>query len=235
MAIVITDITGKDGDHMTAENNTPTSPPQGPHQQPRWAWWVVGIVVPVVGILVTVLLSRQGSSNDDKGDTGAGGAGSVQSAPTTPGSGTSPSSDSAEEGPAKSAPAGRVRFGPAVVDADTTNSGSYIELDTSPPIVSGTDIKGGDIIFGASHGDPNLFVPRSASNLAPLPASGTAPTAEECAESVDRNGTYTAEVKRGDRFCLLTDEGRIAYLRVVTAPSSGTGKLDVTVWETPDA
>ncbi|MER7566132.1 hypothetical protein ABTZ93_24655 [Streptomyces sp. NPDC097941] len=220
---------------MTAENNTPTSPPQGPHQQPRWAWWVVGIVVPVVGILVTVLLSRQGSSNDDKGDTGAGGAGSVQSAPTTPGSGTSPSSDSAEEGPAKSAPAGRVRFGPAVVDADTTNSGSYIELDTSPPIVSGTDIKGGDIIFGASHGDPNLFVPRSASNLAPLPASGTAPTAEECAESVDRNGTYTAEVKRGDRFCLLTDEGRIAYLRVVTAPSSGTGKLDVTVWETPDA
>ncbi|MFG2459053.1 hypothetical protein ACGFWE_18575 [Streptomyces sp. NPDC048523] len=220
---------------MTAENNTPTSPPQGPHQQPRWAWWVVGIVVPVVGILVTVLLSRQGSSNDDKGDTGAGGAGSVQSAPTTPGSGTSPSSDSAEEGPAKSAPAGRVRFGPAVVDADTTNSGSYIELDTSPPIVSGTDIKGGDIIFGASHGDPNLFVPRSASNLAPLPASGTAPTAEECAESVDRNGTYTAEVKRGERFCLLTDEGRIAYLRVVTAPSSGTGKLDVTVWETPDA
>ncbi|WP_328750164.1 hypothetical protein OHT57_31955 [Streptomyces sp. NBC_00285] len=215
---------------MTAEHTAPTSPPQGPHQQPRWAWWVVGIVVPVAGILVTVLLSNPGSSGDDKSDKGAGVAGSVRSEPTT-----SSSSASSGRQPASGAPAGRVRFGPAVVDADTTNSGSYIELDTSQPIVSGTDIKGGDIIFGASIGDPNLFVPGSASNLARMPASGAAPTAEECAESVDRNDTYTANVKRGDRFCLRTDEGRVAYLRVVTAPSSGTGKLDVTVWETPDA
>jgi hypothetical protein len=182
-----------------------------------------------------VLLNGLGSSNDDKGDEGAGVAGSVRSGPTASAPTTPTSSDSVGKQPAKSAPAGRVRFGPAVVEADTTNSGSYIELDSPRPIVSGTEIKGGDIIFGASIGDPNLFVPRSASNLAPLPASGAAPSAEECAESVDRNHTYTSEVKRGDRFCLLTDEGRVAYLRVVTAPSSGTGKLDVTVWETPDA
>lgn len=239
---MITDITGKDGEHMTADNTAPTSPPQGPHQpphqqphqQPRWAWWVVGIVVPVVGILITVLLNGSGPSNDDKGDAGAAG-GSVRSAPTPSAPTAPPSSASTGEQPAKNAPADRVRFGPAIVAADTTDSGSYIELDTSRPIVSGTDIKGGDIIFGASIGDPNLFVPDSASNLAPLPGSGAAPTAEECAESVDRNDTYTSEVKRGDRFCLLTDEGRVAYLRVVTAPSRGTGKLDVTVWETPDA
>jgi hypothetical protein len=42
-------------------------------------------------------------------------------------------------------------------------------------------------------------------------------------------------VKPGETFCLLTGEGRIAYLKVVTAPDSGGGKLDVTVWETSDA
>lgn len=36
-----------------------TPPPQGP-QQPRWAWWVIGIVIPVVGILITILVSRPG-------------------------------------------------------------------------------------------------------------------------------------------------------------------------------
>ncbi|MFF5017800.1 hypothetical protein [Streptomyces sp. NPDC001165] len=125
-------------------------------------------------------------------------------------------------------------FGPKDVEADTTNAGSYIDLDTPQPVVSPTKINGGDIIFSASV-EPNLFVPESASNLAPLPRSGPAPTAAECADSVDRNGTYTANVKRGDRFCLLTGEGRVAYLRVVLAPSTGTGKLNISVWNTPDA
>ncbi len=121
------------------------------------------------------------------------------------------------------------------MEADTTNSGSYIELDTPAPIVGESSLKGADIIFGASLGDPNLFVPGSGSRLAPLPASGADPTAGECADSVESRGSYTAGVKRGDRFCLLTDEGRVAYLKVLTAPSAGTGKLDVTVWDTPGA
>ncbi len=239
-AIVITGIERGEQD-MASQNPPPAGPAyapppyppsQGP-QQPRWAWWVVGIVIPVVGLLVTVLVSRPGSS-DDKG---------AEPAPTSTKARSSAPADKTgqeqqPESPTKTSGAATAvhpRFGPKVVDADTTNSGSYIELDSAQPIVSGSSLKGADIIFGASLGDPNLFVPGSGSMLAPLPASGTAPTADECSDSVDRNGTYTADVKRGDRFCLMTDEGRVAYLKVVTAPSTGTGKLNVTVWDTPGA
>ncbi|MDQ0833081.1 hypothetical protein QF032_004925 [Streptomyces achromogenes] len=229
---------------MSVHNGGPAGPPQGPHQpyppqpphphppqspqQPRWAWWVVGIVIPVVGILITVLVSRPGSSDGDG-----------KAAPASDGRpSVSPSSSAPAQPPASATPGAgtaQVRYGPADVAADVTNSGSYIELDTSQPVVSGSSVKGADVIFGASLGDPTLFVPGSASNLAPLPASGPAPSAGECAESVDRNGTYTADVKRGDRFCLLTDQGHVAYLRVVTAPSTGQGKLNVTVWDMPAA
>lgn len=40
-------------------------------------------------------------------------------------------------------------------------------------------------------------------------------------------------MKAGDRFCLRTSDSRIAYLTLVSAPDRGTGKLKVTVWETP--
>ncbi|WP_371662278.1 hypothetical protein [Streptomyces sp. NBC_00280] len=207
---------------------TPPQAPQAPQpsQPPRWAWWVVGIVIPVVGLLVTVLVGRPGSSD---GRT-------VESAPTPTRS--SASAENAGQGqpapaPTKRAEPDKALFGPEVVDADTTNSGSYIELDTAEPIVSDSSLKGADIIFGASLGDPNLFVPGSGSMLAPLPASGATPTADECAQAVEDNGGYTSNVKRGDRFCLMTDKGRVAYLVVVTAPSTGIGKLNVTVWDTP--
>lgn len=162
----------------------------------------------------------------------------MESAPT-PTRSSAPADNTGQEqspaAPPKSADTVRARFGPKVVDADTTDSGSYIELDTSEPIVSGSSLKGADIVFGASLGDPNLFVPGSGSMLAPLPGSGAAPTAEECADAVNTNGGYTSDAKPGDRFCLMTDQGRVAYLKVVTAPSRGTGKLNVTVWDTPGA
>ncbi|GAA3869387.1 hypothetical protein GCM10023084_23200 [Streptomyces lacrimifluminis] len=221
---------------MSSDNPPPGGPPSAPphtppqvpppSQPPRWAWWVVGIVIPVVGLLVTLLVGRPGSSDDN----------TAESAPTPTRS--SASAETAGQGqpapaPTKGAAVDRALFGPKVVDADTTNTGSYIELDKPEPIVLGSSLKGADIIFGASLGDPNLFVPGSGSLLAPLPASGAAPTAEECAQAVEGNGGYTAPVKRGDRFCLLTDQGRLAYLVVVSAPSRGTGKLNITVWDTP--
>ncbi|MFJ9864399.1 hypothetical protein [Streptomyces sp. NPDC101165] len=221
---------------MSADNGSFTGPPPGPQQsnQPRWAWWVVGIVIPLVGIIVTVMASRPGSS-DDNGAQSAPTQSSAAAGSTDQQQSGQDQSGQAQPSAAKSAETVRAVFGPKDVGADTTNAGSYIDLDTPQPLVSPTRINGGDIIFSASIGDPNLFVPESASNLAPLPRSGAAPTAAECADSVDSNGTYTANVKRGDRFCLLTDGGRVAYLRVVTAPSTGTGKLNITVWNTPDA
>ncbi|GAA3368557.1 hypothetical protein GCM10020367_07390 [Streptomyces sannanensis] len=210
---------------MTGEYTTSTGPPDGSHQQPRWAWWVVGIVIPLVGILVTVLVSRSGSSGDTNDK-------SVEPAPTRS---TAATGSDAPEQPTETAGTVRAVFGPKAVAADTTNRGSSVDLDTTEPTVTGSDIAGADVTFGAPTGSVELSVPGYAENLAPLPASGAAPTATQCAESVRTNGTYTTEVKPGDRFCLLTGEGRTAYLRVLTAPVQGTGRLEITVWDTPAA
>lgn len=126
-------------------------------------------------------------------------------------------------------------YGPVGVDAEASITGSYIELDTSKPLAMSSGGDGADIIFGSETGDPSLTVPDSATTLAQWADPGTAPTPEECVESVGRNSSYSAYVKPGQSYCLQTDEGRIAYLDVVTAPDSGGGKLKVTVWETPDA
>ncbi|MDX3456898.1 hypothetical protein PV396_33950 [Streptomyces sp. ME02-8801-2C] len=205
----------------------PPTPPQAP-QPPRWAWWVVGIVIPVVGLLVTVLVSRPNSSD-------GGTDGNAAQAPT-PTRSSAPADAAGQEQPAPAPPKGvgaeKALFGPETLDADMTNAGSYIDLDGSGPVVSGTSIRSADIIFGASLG---LFVPGSASNLAPLPDSGAAPTAGECVDAVQEAGSYTADAKPGSRFCLMTGKGRVAYLKVVTSPSTGIGKLNVTVWETPAA
>ncbi|MFJ5261194.1 hypothetical protein ACIQAC_12115 [Streptomyces sp. NPDC088387] len=209
-------------------------PPSGPPpHQPRWAWWLIGIVIPVTGILVTILVARPGGSDND-GDR------NVESAPTSsarPGGGADSGAGEAQSGASPEADGQQYRkvFGPEGVDAEASITGSYIELDSAKPLAMGAGTKGADIIFGSSNGDPNLFVPDSGSTLAPWADPGTPPTAEDCAQSVQRNGTYTANVQPGQVYCLLTGEGRIASLKVVTAPDSGGGKLDVTVWETPGA
>ncbi|MFC3574608.1 hypothetical protein ACFOZ0_15270 [Streptomyces yaanensis] len=220
---------------MSADNRAFTNPPPGPSQpphQPRWAWWVVGILIPLLGILVTILVSRPGSS-DDKSDGNSGAPASTRSSAPA-GSGATPdqSADQPAEKPSKSAPAAKPAFGPKVIEADTTNSGSYMEFDTSEPlVVANSTPKGADLIISASTGGaPDLFVPESHMTLAPLADSGAAPTADECAASVQRNGTYTLPATRGGGFCLTTTEGRTVYLKVITAPPAGLAKLEVTVW-----
>lgn len=217
---------------MSADNGAFTGSPPGPQQphqphQPRWAWWVVGIVIPLVGIIVTVLVSRPGSS-DDKGATPAPARSSAASRSTD----ADQSADQPAEQPGESARAAKPAFGPKIIEADTTNSGSYIEFDTSEPIaLANSTLKGADLIINATTGGvPDLFVPDSHATLAPLAGSGAAPTADECAQSVERNGTYTLPATRGGRFCLTTTEGRTVYFKVITAPSSGLAKLEVTLW-----
>lgn len=231
---------------MSASNgaftNPPPGPPQPPHQPnqpnpPRWAWWVVGILIPVLGIVVTILVGRPGSSDDQSDGNGNGGAPVSTAASAPAGSGDAPdapdqSAGQPTEEPDKSAPAAKPAFGPKTIEADTTNSGSYMDFDTPQPlVVANSTIEGADLIIGASTGGaPDLFVPESQMTLAPLAGSGAAPTAEECAASVQRNATYTLPATIGGRFCLTTTEGRTVYLKVVTAPSAGAAKLDVTVW-----
>ncbi|MFE6625255.1 hypothetical protein [Streptomyces sp. NPDC057740] len=180
-----------------------------------------------------MLVSQSNSSGDD-GDR------NVESAPTSAarsggdgGQGGGETQSSAP--PAAAAETWEKVYGPVKLEVEKTDiSGTKIDLDTpKQPLANAGD--GADFSFGAEFLDPSLSVPDDAKYLAPWPDPGTAPTPEGCMESVDTNGSYSATVKRGEQYCLLTGEGRIAHIKVRTAPDSGGGILDVTVWESPDA
>jgi hypothetical protein len=192
-------------------------------QPPRWSWWVVGIVIPVMGILVSVLLGTRSSSSSPEVAPSQSKPPTISrtSASPEPGSGTAP----------------KVRFGP---DDVKVTGDSYVDLDSVPPLIVSTETRGADIYLSFFLGNPSLSTSDDAMTLAPLPAAGSAPSEEECAAQVQNNGTYTAELTRGARFCVQTAEGRTAYIRVVTAVGVASGplgggmaRLKVTVWELP--
>ncbi|MEU6601917.1 hypothetical protein [Streptomyces flaveolus] len=97
-------------------------------------------------------------------------------------------------------------------------------------MVTNCALKGADLVINASTGGaPDLFVPESRTAPAPPAGSGAA-TADACAASVERDGTYTLPATRGGRFCLTTTEGRTVQLKVITAPPAGPAKPEVAVW-----
>ncbi|SED40438.1 Ricin-type beta-trefoil lectin domain-like [Streptomyces sp. TLI_105] len=102
----MSDASGPTGDSTSTDPGTAVGRP--PYQPPRWAWWVVGAVVPLIGVLATVLAQTQRA--------GSAGAPPVQGAPSAassttsaapaapPASATSPSPASPSPSPPVSAP-----------------------------------------------------------------------------------------------------------------------------------
>ncbi|MGR6998398.1 hypothetical protein ACU686_10360 [Yinghuangia aomiensis] len=92
--------------------------------------------------------------------------------------------------------------------------------------------QGADATVGFNVPPPSLDVPGSGNVLALVANEGADPTRDECSRAIGKNGTYTSgEMKAGTRYCLQTDEGHIAYLRVATVPTYTSVTFDVTVWE----
>lgn len=202
------------------------SPPTGGNHngsgQPRWAWWVVGIVIPVIGILVSLLVSGADEPSTEAQQDGVS---------TPPGS-----SNSKEDSTPSTETAPQIMFGPEEIEVEVSAYGSNIELDSAKPMPL-TSGKGSDLsATSAADGtiaSTRFFAPPAEHRLAPLPPSSPSPTEAECAKSVQRNGTYEVDqLTRGRQFCMFTDEGRTAYVRVVSAPAAGhVIKIEVTVWD----
>lgn len=149
-------------DRPYSEPQSPPVPPVPPHlsappgapvpHQPRWAWWVVGIAVPLVGVLVTVLASRPGGGPTA---TPGGPAGPASSANTQVASNDRPPPSATRSAEASPAPPARVFFGPkeVVVDpADSSWSTGNIVLDSAPPF--GTTGPGSDVSIEWATGTP---------------------------------------------------------------------------------
>ncbi|WP_126634819.1 hypothetical protein [Embleya hyalina] len=197
----------------------------------------MGIAIPLIGIVVTVVVGGSGSDGDSKAPS-ANTAPAPEQRNTPPGNGTSGSA-AAPSGQTEQSPAGtsgpadrpaKVLFGPGTVTA--TTSSRYVDLDTSPPLVTPSG-KAADLVFGFLFGKPDLVTEGSSPTLAPLPAGGPDPTAADCAEAVRKRGSYLGgELALGSRFCAVTDEGRTAYVKLTSVPAGEAPvRMEVTVWD----
>ncbi|MGW1108137.1 hypothetical protein [Streptomyces sp. NPDC002540] len=189
--------------------------------QPRWAWWVVGIVIPIIGILVTLLANGTGNPSPEAREDG----------------GKPPTGNSDSEGlPAPdSQQTPKIMYGPEVIAVKVSAYGSNLELDSSKPMPLASG-KGSDLTATSAGDGTNastrFFAPPAEDRLAPLPQGSPKPTAAACGEAIRRNASYEIDnLISGRQFCMYTDEGRTAYVRVISAPAaSNVIKIEVTVW-----
>ncbi|MET7303276.1 hypothetical protein [Embleya sp. NPDC005575] len=197
----------------------------------------MGIAIPLIGIFVTIAVSRSDSDSDSKapssntapapGLQSSQAPQSSQKPPATGGGG-----QSASNTPAPGGQPPRVLFGPGPITVDPNKQ--YVEFDTNPPLVSQSN-KAADLVFSYTLGAPDLMTVGSANTLAALPQGSPDPTPEACAEAVRKRGTYLGgELAPGSRFCMVTNEGRTGYFRVIgpIAPDVPL-RLEATVWDLP--
>ncbi|MER7622970.1 serine/threonine-protein kinase [Streptomyces sp. NPDC126503] len=128
----------------------------------------------------------------------------------------------------------KVRSGPV-----TLQSAHSFELDTVPPTGARRWIDTRDITDDlrtentAPGATPHLL-PGRQSALARWD-SDQPPTEQQCLETLGRAPMeQSPSLKRGDRFCLQTTDGRTAHVRIVSLPlGEGATRLEATVWELP--
>ncbi|WP_330306212.1 MULTISPECIES: hypothetical protein [unclassified Streptomyces] len=209
--------------------NPPAAGPGTPAPvQPRWAWWVVGIVVPVVGIAAALFVSNRHSAPYGGESAAAAGAPSAAHDKSQP---------SAGGGSGSKKPKSRVLYGPVPIQFETSAYGVDIDFDSRKPLV-GDSLKGGDLsaVTDASgmagttnfHGGPRL-----AALIAPISNGSSDPSEADCAEALQSNGDESFNDPPSDaQFCVQTTEGRVAFVRVAPgAPAGQSMKLTATVWD----
>ena len=220
---------------------TPDPPPTGatpqPPHQPRWAWWVVGIAIPVLGILATLLtlVAKDDDSGDNKSAETVSSPSSLSSpsarenAPADTGTPAGEDKEKAQS-PAAQAP---VFYGPVNLAVQAKYGlGGFVDLDSEQPLTTQEQTHSSDLAFDATATE----LVDVEGKVAPLPTGGNDPTEAECATQIEKSSVQEVELSRGTRFCVQTTDGRTAYLRVLSAPAEaeGTVTLKTTVWDLPE-
>ncbi|WP_329297234.1 hypothetical protein OG410_00645 [Streptomyces sp. NBC_00659] len=204
--------------------------------QPRWAWWVVGIAVPLLGIVVTLLATAISRSSTDAGALANPSASSMSGTRGSDGAASAAATVTESSSASSSEPA-RVEYGPAVFSMEASYDPRDADLDSGPPLLVTRGSKGADLYLDSTLAQPvAVFDGWGEVSLGQLPAGDAAPTEAECTDRIENNTTSEIDLARGVRFCLRTDQGRTAYLRVISAPLEEEGKVrfEVTVWDLPE-
>ncbi|PJN04886.1 hypothetical protein CG740_03115 [Streptomyces sp. CB01201] len=128
-------------------------------------------------------------------------------------------------------------FGPYDIQFQSSAYGVDIDFDTRKPLVADA-LKGADlsaVTDGSGTAGSTKFHggPRLAAIIAPISGGHADPTEAECAKALRSNGDpMLQDPPQNAQFCIQTTEGRIAFVRVVSAAAGGhTMRLRATVWD----
>jgi hypothetical protein len=192
---------------------------------------VIGIAIPLLGTVATLLTVLHNNNSDD--NSGAGGTTSPPATrQTSPAVSGTPAEKADGQNGASAAPTASVRFGPGDLEVNSRYGASgYVDLDLVPLLVTAQSTDSSDLAF-----DPTAVEPVDVEGqIAPLPAGASEPTEAECVTQLQKNELSELDLARDVAFCVQTGEGRTAYLRVISAPVEGEGKvrLKATVWDLP--
>ncbi|MEU0935450.1 MULTISPECIES: hypothetical protein [unclassified Embleya] len=198
---------------------------------------MVGIAIPLIGIFVTIAVSRSGSDSDSKSPSANSATVPGTSPPAASPGGQNPPAggaggQSASNTPTNAGGTARVLFGPGPVTVDPNKQ--YVDFDTSPPLVSQSN-KAVDLAFLYTLGAPELMTVGSSNTLAAIPQGDPDPTPQVCAEAIRKRGTYLGgELAQGTRLCMVTNEGRTGFIRVDGPAAANVPlRLQATVWDLP--
>lgn len=210
-----------DGSPPPLPPHPPHVPPHGPptgHGAPRWAWWVVGIVIPVVGLVVTVLTQQRPDAPQAKPPSEhAPTAAPPASTPAAPGASADEDTLTDSPSPTPSATA------PAILRSGTfaLEPGSRADLEhgTTGKSVESPDVSwSGNDYFAALNG-------RVASSL-----EGATPTI--CADLIrDHSRGMARMAPSGSWFCMPTSAAHVAALEYLGPDEDGRRQFHYIVWD----
>lgn len=201
----------------------PSHEPPSEHRQPKWAWWVIGILIPALAIAVPVLVSGWPSSPNTDAPADA----------ATPSASTSSSAEEQNTAsPSTEVPA------PSASLPDNSNAIQYTgsvriaesgpQLDYKPPKL---DRYTQDVRLALVN-PPRIATRHDSDVDLAVWHEQKMPTRQECSDLISTQGVWMVEVEKGTVVCLRTQEGRTAVLTVTsTSNSFGTGvTAQATVW-----
>jgi hypothetical protein len=171
---------------------------------------VIGVLAIILGI---ALFAHSGSGQQaPKVSPAAPANASAGNSPVT----TSPASSETSPAPAPPATptAGTVRWQGPIAIPGTVNGGYGIDLDLVPPTGSGSY----SVTYGYTEGNSG-YGDIDAADIATWPGAKP-PSYAQCREWALTNPLFGEPVSPGTQLCLITGEGRTAYLKVIAFDGS---------------
>lgn len=224
---------------MSTDSNEPSTPAASTEEpestdaqdprQPRWAWWVIGIAVPLIAALITVWATLAGDdSSSHQAATAAPPASKPSSSPPTP---------SPTESPDPSATYGQQLVRQRGVNLPVDKG---LDFDEKPirPIGDAGDLSSPS--FPSGNLDPSSFW--DTAMLSPNQDQSYESCRDETrylsGTQFHLDGISPEELPAGSAFCMTHHEnGRIALVQVMHRSTSSEASsyvtLDITVWQGP--